>query len=66
MSLNQICSNAGANTFNPTVSLRELNLTSNLNFGSDAVISEPSAGVVQVKSNELKWTSNDSWKLYRW
>jgi hypothetical protein len=65
MSLNQICSNSGANTFSPSVSLRELNLTNNLNFGSDAVISEPSAGVIQVKSNELKWQSVDSKDHFR-
>jgi len=60
MSLNQICSNSGANTFSPTVSLRELNLTSNLNFGSNVVVSEPSAGVLQVQSQEFKWRSIDS------
>jgi hypothetical protein len=65
MSLNQICSNSGVNTFTPTVSLRELNLTNNLNFGSDAKISEPSAGVLQVQSAELKWQSIDQKDHFR-
>lgn len=65
MSLNQICSNSGSNTFTPTVSLRELNLTNNLNFGADAKISEPSPGVLQVQSAELKWQSNDQKDHFR-
>lgn len=65
MSLNQICSNSGVNTFTPPVSLRELNVTNNINFGSNVVVSEPSAGVLEVKSDEFKWRSNDNKDHFR-
>lgn len=65
MSLNQICSNGGVNTFTPSVSLRELNISNNINFGSDVKISEPSPAVLQVQSNELKFVQNDNLGSFR-
>jgi len=65
MSINQLCSNGGVNTFSPSVSLRELNVKENINFGSDVKVSEPSAGVLQVKSDEFKWSSNDDKDHFR-